>query len=142
MERKVNSKRGKMKIYKIRKRINNPLITRNAVGWKNPFYEATVNDKPLVSRMVDPDRDSKKQGVVFAYGYHGLFPANLTVSLLCDFLELEDYPILFSETGYGKLANNFYEDFVCKNKETSWVITEEQLWEYASKIVEDLEREN
>jgi hypothetical protein len=130
-----------MKIYKIRKRINNPLQARNAVGWKNPFYEASVNDKPLVSRMVDPERDSKKRGVVFAYGYHGLFPANLAVSLLCDFLELEDYSELFSETGYGKLANKFYEDFICENTEPSWQITEDQLWQYASKVVEDLESE-
>lgn len=130
-----------MKIYKIRKRMNNPLEKRNAVGWKNPFYEATVNDKPLVSRIVNPDRDSKKRGVVFAYGYHGLFPANLAISLLCDFFELDDYADLFAETGYGVLANNFYKDFICENNQSSWQITEDQLWEYSAKVVENLEKE-
>lgn len=128
-----------MKIYKIRKRINNPLIKRNAIGWKNPFYEATVNDKPLVSKMIDPERDSKKQGVTFAYGYHGVFPANLAVSLLCDFFEIENHAELFSETGYGVLTNNFYKDFICNNAELSWQITDDQLWDYASKIIDELE---
>lgn len=128
-----------MKIYKIRKRINNPMTTRNAIGWKHPFYEATVDDKPLVSKMIDPTRDAKNQGVVFAYGYHGVYPANLAVSLLCDFFELDDYAILFSESGYGKATNLFYKDFVCENKEISWYLTEDQIWKYMANVLEKIE---
>jgi len=129
-----------MKIYKIRKRLNNPLGTRNAIGWKQPFYEATVDDKPLVSRMIDGNRDSRGLGIVFAYGYHGVYPVNLAVSLLCDFFGLDDYPILFSEIGYGKATNFFYKDFICKNNEPSWILTEDQLWNYMSGVLDKIER--
>lgn len=130
-----------MKIYKVRKRMNNPHPERNIVGWKNPFYEATVDDKPLPSKMIDPTRDSKNRGVVFAYGYHGVYPANLAVSLLCDFFEIEDYPRLFADTGYGVATNRFYKDFICENKAPSWQITEDVLWKYMEDVADELERE-
>lgn len=129
-----------MKIYKMRKRINNSTLSRNAINWKYPlFYEATVNGSPLLSKMVNPERDTKKHGHTFGWGYHGVFPANLAISILCDSFEIGDYAELFSETGYGVLVNRFYEDFICKNTELSWQITDDQIWRYASKIIDELE---
>jgi hypothetical protein len=126
----------------MRKRINNSTLSKNAVNWKYPlFFEATVNGTPLVSRMVNPERDTKQLGHAFGWGYHGVFPANLAVSILCDFFEIDDYAQLFSESGYGQATNKFYDEFIRENTMISWEITDEQLWGYMSNLVEDLEKE-
>lgn len=130
-----------MKIYQMRQRINNPLHERNILGLKYPFHEALVNGNPIPSKIVDPRQDSKKLGRVFSWGYHGLFPNNLAISLLCDFFEIEDYAMLFEDSGYGYATSRFYRDFIVENEKPYWELSEDQLWNYMSNVVKQAEKE-
>lgn len=129
-----------MKIYRMKKRMINPLSTRNAVGWKYPFFEATVDGNILQSMMIDPSKDSKSLGRAFSWGYKGVYPLNLSISILCDFFDFEDYTKLFSDDGFGYASNKFYRIVVRDNKRDGWKITEEQIWRFMDKSVKELEQ--
>jgi len=128
-----------MKIYQMRKRINNPMASRNAMGWKYPFYEATVDGKALKSVMINPNSDAKGVGRAFSWGYKGIYPLNLSLSILCDFFDMDDYAELFAESGYNYAANKFYKMVVRDNKKDSWKITEKQIYKFMDKCVKEID---
>lgn len=130
------------KIYIMRQRLNQQTVDRNILGLKYPFHEVLVNDKPLLSRIVNGKRDTKKENREFSWGYHGVYPTNLAVSILCDFFDIDDYSKLFSEDGYCFATNQFYDKFIVPNKEASWKITEEELTKYMIGISEEIDRMN
>lgn len=128
-----------MKTYTMTQRINNPSLPRNAIGWKLPFYEALVDGKPVVSRMIDPNKDSKKMERAFSWGYNGVYPLNLAISILCDLFDISDYALLFEDTGFGEATKFFYDTYIRNNKEPHWKITEDELWKKMSDLLEQIE---
>lgn len=130
-----------MKTYTMKQRINNPVLPRNAIGWKVPFYEALVDGKPIISRMIDPRADSKKLERSFSWGYNGVYPLNLAVSILCDLFDISDYAMLFEDTGFGEATKYFYDTYIRNNKEPYWKVTENELWEKMTELSDQLESE-
>lgn len=120
--------------------MTNPKITnRNAVAWKYPFFEATVDGEPLKSRIIDGGRDTKKLHREFGWGYHGVYPTNLSVSILCDLFDLDDYALLFADVGYGVAANRFYDEVIVPNKLSHFELLEDDLWSYFEKISNEIQ---
>lgn len=127
-----------MKTYRGSNVIKYNTPTRTVTDFRTPISLIHVDGQELKSRMIEPSPRTKFR--TFAWGYSGVFPQNVCVSILCDFFDLEDYRVLYSTPENAFVTANFYE-FVCQEKRNSWQITEKDLIEFVTRTLERMDNE-
>lgn len=101
-------------------------IQSNTKQYRVPKYTVFAKDKPLSSVLVH----SKNQFGEFAWGYHGVYPLNLAVSIIMDLLEMDSYDKFVSMPNSMPLLYAFYDEIICSIKTKNWEMTDAQLISY------------
>lgn len=127
-----------MKIYRGSNLIKYSTPARMVTDFRTPISLIHVDGKELKSRMIEPSPRTKFR--TFAWGYSGVFPQNVAVSVLCDFFDIDDYRVLYSNAENAFVTAHFYE-FVCREKRNSWQISEKDLGEFIMRTLERMDNE-
>ena len=127
-----------MKIYQGKTVIKYSTPDRLVTDFRTPLSIIYVDGKELKSRMIEPSPRTKFR--TFAWGYSGVFPQNVAVSVLCDFFDIDDYRVLYSNAENAFVTAHFYE-FVCREKRNSWQISEKDLGEFIMRTLERMDNE-
>lgn len=127
-----------MKIYRGSNVIKYSTPDRLVTDFRTPLSIIRVDGQELKSRMIEPSPRTKFR--TFAWGYSGVFPQNVAVSILCDFFEIDDYRLLYSNAENAYVCGHFYE-FVCQEKRNSWQITENDLGNFVMRTLEKMDHE-
>lgn len=99
-----------------------------------PITYVMVDGKALRSFML-PEGTPK----TFEWGYHGIYPYNLAVSVLCDVLDIDDYRTLFTVREQKHVFDSFYSDFICDCHVDRWALTERNIISYMMRVVKKME---
>lgn len=125
-----------VKIYSAKKSIKYNTPTRLITDFKTPISIVYTNNKELKSAWISPS--SKSKFLKFNWGYDGILPYNLSISILSDFFDLDDFSILLVSNEYKKILNMFYFDYIVENKSPSWEITEDEITIYINDCMRQL----
>lgn len=130
-----------MKIYSGKQTITYKVGKRTVTDFRSPISLVYVDDKILPSKMIEPKSNTKFR--TYAWGYHGIYPTNLAVSILCNFFDVEDYMELYSDKDGRYVMDTFY-DYVCQEKNTKWTISEKDMHEFVQRTIQksDMEEQN
>ena len=101
------------------------------------FCSVLVNGVPLKSAVINPKRDTKKVSRDFHWGYRGIYPLNLAVSILVDFFDPNEYGEDFKIP--EDILFSFYEELIVNLKTDKWKITSDEIEKYLRRKLSEEE---
>jgi hypothetical protein len=99
----------------------------------SPLYTVEVNGEKLPSVTITPINNEQ----VFGWGYDGAYPKNLAISILCHYLETQDWRTLLSQDGFVYAFRRLYEDKIVSIRKREWQFSEIELGVYLDIVAND-----
>lgn len=122
------------KLYRGEQVTNFVIGERHVIDTRSPISLVCVNSDFLPSKMIAFSPKTKYR--TYAWGYNGVYPLNLAVSLICDFLDIDNYREIYDLPKAKYVLSDFYNRFIMNCKDRTWRITEDQLGDYINKVLE------